>query len=165
VRVESAYDPREGVVRAVATGAVALERGAAGRSTIDAAQQRALAARSLAMDPAALLEVAASDFYRVFCENGRGPVAVVDSLGSVPLAEDARRVLRGEGDAFLADLRAAVTEATVSLGVAEVLPRVTIVCGPRLVDASDARRGADIVAAAARAIDEHAGPAVAVVRR
>jgi hypothetical protein len=46
-----------------------------------------------------------------------------------------------------------------------VLPRVTIVCGPRLVDASDARRGEDIVAAAARAIDEHAGTAVAVVRR
>src|SRR4051794_5389409 len=106
VRVESGYDVRENVIRAVATGAVALESGAAGRSAIDAAQQRALAARTLKLDEDGLLEVAASDFYRVFCQNGSGPVAVVDSLGSVPLAEDARSVVRGEGDAFLDQLRA-----------------------------------------------------------
>jgi hypothetical protein len=165
VRVECAYEAREGVVRAVATGAVALESGAAGRAPVGAAEQKHLAAQALGVGIGELIEVAASDFYRVFCENGSGPVAVVDSHGSVPLSERARRVVSGRGAEFLESLNAAVADATVSLGVAEMLPRVAIVAGPRIVDTSEARRSEDISAAAELAIGEHDGPAVGVVWR
>ena len=163
VRVETTFEAREGQVRAVATGAVALERGAAGREPVSAQAQLTAAARALAVGQDTLLEVAANDFYRVFCENGMGPVAVVDTLGSVALAEHARRVVTGQGDDLLAQLQAAVAESTVQLGVADVLPRVAIMCGPRLLDASEARRPEDVLAMARATLADHDGPAVAVV--
>ena len=109
--------------------------------------------------------MAENDFYRVFCENGAGPVAVVDSLGSVPLAENSRRVVYGQGEDLLDRLRIAVDESTVQLGVGSVLPRVAIVCGPRLLDASEARRPEDVIALARTALEGASGPAVAVVWR
>jgi len=56
-------------------------------------------------------------------------------------------------------------QSSVNLGVAQVLPRVSIVCGPRLLDLSDARREETIIAAAERALAEHPGEAVAVLAR
>ena len=50
------------------------------------------------------------------------------------------------------------TAATRNLGVATLLPRVALVCGSRILDLSDARRAEDIVAAAARALDEPQRP-------
>ena len=67
-------------------------------------------------------------------------MAVVDGLGSVALAERARRVRRRRPSGLLRRLRDALDEATVNLGVATLLPRVAIVCGPHVVDLSDARR-------------------------
>ena len=85
---------RGGLLRAVATGAVALESGAASREPLDEpAQLRAAARRSASTLAAA--RVAVNDYYRVFSENGAGPVAVVDGLGSVALAERAKRVVPG----------------------------------------------------------------------
>jgi hypothetical protein len=109
--------------------------------------------------------VASTDFYRVYSENGRGRVAVIDPRGAVALAENARRILAGDRAALMADLRAAVTESTVNLGVATMLPRVALICGPRILDMSDARRGEEIASAAERALAEHEGDAVAVVWR
>jgi len=165
VRVEVGYEARTGQVRAVATGAVALERGAAGRPAVGEPASKRAAAAALAVPEDILELVIATDFYRVYCENGSGPVAVVDSHGSVPLCENARRVLRGEGEELLERLREAVDEATISLGVAEMLPRVAIVCGPRLLDASEARRPEDVLALARDVIGDHGDPAVAVVWR
>jgi hypothetical protein len=44
-----------------------------------------------------------------------------------------------------------------------MLPRVSLICGPHIIDLSDARRGKEILAAARRAIEEHDGTAVALL--
>jgi hypothetical protein len=165
VRVECAYEAREGQLRAVATGAVALERGAAGRPQLDEPAQHQAAARALGVSVDGLRLVASTAFYRVYGEDGAGPTAVVDGLGSVPLAQHARRVVTGPKHEVLAGLGAAVADATLQLGVTSVLPRVALVCGSRIVDASDARRPEDILLTAHAALEDHDGPAVAVVWR
>jgi N-methylhydantoinase A/oxoprolinase/acetone carboxylase beta subunit len=165
VRVETRYDAQQHQVRAVATGAVALESGAAGRAPVDEPAQHRAAARALGVDARALQLVATTDYYRVYCENGSGPVAVVDGLGTVPLAERARRVVTGPKHEVLAQLDGAVAESTLQLGVGAVLPRVALVCGSRIVDASDARRAEDILATAQTALADHDGPTVAVIWR
>jgi hypothetical protein len=74
-------------------------------------------------------------------------------------------VLAGQGSDFLTDLERAIDEAAVNLGLAQLVPRVSIVCGPRLLDLSDARRAEDVMSAAADAVSEHPGTAVAVISR
>src|SRR4051794_30389762 len=152
VRVECSYEAREGQLRAVATGAVALERGAAGRPPVDEGEQHRAAAEALGVGREQLQLVAANPFYRVYCENGSGPVAVVDGHGSVPLATRARRVVAGRGHDLIAALGAAIEESTVQLGVTTVIPRVAIVSGPRILDASEARRPQGILATARSAL-------------
>jgi N-methylhydantoinase A/oxoprolinase/acetone carboxylase beta subunit len=163
VTVETFFEAREGILRAVATGAVALERGAADREPVDEPAQLRAAAAALSMAEDELQLVARNDYYRVFCENGSGRVAVVDGLGTVALAESAKRVLTGEAGSLLDDLRAAIAESTVSLGVATLLPRVALVCGPHIVDLSDARRSEEIVASAGAVLDGRSGTAVALL--
>jgi N-methylhydantoinase A len=163
VRVETTYEPRGGLLRAVATGAVALESGAGSRDPVGEEMQLRAAAQVLGMPEGELVVVARNDFYRVFGENGSGHVAVIDELGSVALAENAKHVLTGRGAAVLDQLTAAVADATVNLGVASVLPRVVLVCGARIVDLSDARRSEDLMATARTVLDAHDGDAVAVV--
>jgi hypothetical protein len=107
--------------------------------------------------------VARNEFYRVFCENGSGRVAVVDGLGSVALAENAKRVITADADRLLGRLGDAIDAGTVNLGVATLLPRVAIVCGPHIVDLSDSRRSDEILAGARAVLDGHDGPAVAVL--
>jgi hypothetical protein len=99
----------------------------------------------------------------VFCENGSGRVAVVDGLGSVPLAETAKRVITLDASTMLAELEGAIEAGTVNLGVATLLPRVALVCGPHIVDMSDARRPEEILATAGAVLAGHDGPAVAVL--
>lgn len=163
VSVETRYDPREGVVRAVATGAVALETGAAGRRPADESARLAAAADALGIERSALSLLASTEYYRVYSENGR--VAVVDPAGAVALAESARRVLAGEGSSFLERLGEEVARSSLHLGVATMLPRVGLVCGPRILDLSDSRSVDEIVAAAEHALSEHGGTAVAVLAR
>ncbi|MGN6189672.1 MAG: hydantoinase/oxoprolinase family protein [Conexibacter sp.] len=165
VRVETSYDAQQGQVRAIATGAVALESGAAGRAPVDEPTQHRAAARALGVEEREIQLVAATDYYRVYSENGSGPVAVVDGLGTVPLAARARRVMTGPKHDVLARLGDAVAESTLQLGVGDVLPRVALVCGSRIVDASDARRAEDILTTAQTALAGHDGPAVAVIWR
>ncbi len=74
-------------------------------------------------------------------------------------------MLVGEGRELIERLGSAVERSTVNLGVASMLPRVSLVCGPRIVDLSDARRPSELLAAAARAVDDHDGPAVAILAR
>jgi N-methylhydantoinase A/oxoprolinase/acetone carboxylase beta subunit len=163
VRVETHFEAREGLVRAVATGAVALERGAASREPVDEPAQLHAAATALGMAEHDLEVVARNDFYRVFCENGSGRVAVVDGVGSVALAENAKRVITADAGRLLGRLGEAIDAGTVNLGVATLLPRVAIVCGPHIVDLSDSRRAEEIIAGARSVLDGHDGPAVAVL--
>jgi hypothetical protein len=165
VSVETAYEPGTGLVRATATGAVALEAGAARRETTTEPALLDAAASVLEVPGETLELVVRNDFYSVYSENGSGRVAVVDRMGGVALAEDAKRVLVGEGDQLTARLRDEVDAATVNLGVATMVPRVSLVCGARILDMSDARRGEEILAAAERALADHDGPAVAVLAR
>jgi hypothetical protein len=91
-------------------------------------------------------------------------VAVVDGLGSVALAENAKRVIAEDaGGALLDRLTEAVDDGAVNLGVATLLPRVAIVCGPHIVDLSEARRAEDILTGARAVLDGHDGTAVAVI--
>ena len=98
VTVETAFDARDDVLRAVATGAVALEAGAADREPAGDEARLQAAADALGLEPEALQLVAETGFYRVYSENGSGRVAAVDGLGAVALAEDARRVVAATGD-------------------------------------------------------------------
>jgi N-methylhydantoinase A/oxoprolinase/acetone carboxylase beta subunit len=161
VSVETAHDPRDGVLRAVATGAVALEAGAADREPLADEGRLAAAASALAIEPERLRLVASSEYYRVYSENGSGRVAVVDAVGAVPVAETADRVFADGGAAFLDRLEREVDEASLKLGLATMLPRVVVVCGPHILDLSEARRAAEIRAAAEGVLAEH-GDAVAV---
>jgi len=164
VRVETFFEARDGLLRAVATGAVALESGAASREPVDEPAQLRAAAGALGMREDGLQVVARNDFYRVFCQNGAGAVAVVDGLGSVALAENAKRVIAEDaGGALLDRLTEAVDDGAVNLGVATLLPRVAIVCGPHIVDLSEARRAEDILTGARAVLDGHDGTAVAVI--
>ena len=167
VAVETSFDTDEGVVRAVATGAVSLEAGAAGRGIASSEVRRQAAADALATPAADLVPLAAEEYYEVYAgrRNGRRPVAVVDALGGVPLAEDRADVVAGEAEEFLAGLARAVDDASTNLGITSILPRVTLLAGPTLLDLSDARRSEEIHAAAARAIADHPGPAAAVIAR
>jgi hypothetical protein len=164
VAVETTYDQADRVLRAVATGAVALETGAVVAEPADEARKLQAAAHALELAPDALSLLAANDFYRVFSENGSGRVAVVDARAAVPVAEDARSVFAGEGGEFLERLRAELRDHTRELGVATMLPRVLLVSGSRILDLSDARRAEDVLSAAERALDGR-GPAVAVLAR
>jgi N-methylhydantoinase A/oxoprolinase/acetone carboxylase beta subunit len=165
VTVETAFDAREGVLRAVATGAVALEVGAADREPATDETRLRAAADALGLAPEELELLAETGFYNVYSENGSGRVAAVDGLGAVALAEDARRVLAASGADLVEALRREVEAATRNLGVATLLPRVSLVCGSRILDLSDARRPEDVALAAARTLDGHDGTAVAVVAR
>lgn len=165
VTVETAFDAREGVLRAVATGAVALEVGAADREPADDSARLRAAADALGLTPDELELVAETGFYQVYSENGSGRVAAIDGLGAVALAEDARRVLAASGPDLVDALRREVEAATRNLGVATLLPRVSLVCGSQILDLSDARRPEDVAVAAARTLAGHDGTAVAVVAR
>jgi surface antigen len=164
VAVETTYDQADRVLRAAATGAVALETGAVVAEPADEARKLEAAAHALELAPDALSLLAANDFYRVFSENGSGRVAVVDARAAVPVAENARSVFAGEGGEFLERLRAELRDHTRELGVATMLPRVLLVSGSRILDLSDARRAEDVLSAAERALDGR-GPAVAVLAR
>jgi N-methylhydantoinase A/oxoprolinase/acetone carboxylase beta subunit len=165
VTVDTRFDPREGVLRAVATGAVALETGAADRPVAAEAERLAAACAALDIDAASLQLIASTDFYRVYSENGSGRVAVVDIYGAVPLAESARRIFADEGERFVERLRSELAGSITDLAMAQLLPRVSIVAGPQIIDLSDARREDEIVRAAERTVGRHAGPAVAVLVR
>ena len=120
---------------------------------------------ALGLEPEALHLVAETGFYRVYSENGSGRVAAIDGLGAVALAEDARRIVAATGDELVEELRREVEAATRNLGVATLLPRVSLVCGSQILDLSDARRPEDVAVAAARTLEGHTGTAVAVVTR
>jgi N-methylhydantoinase A/oxoprolinase/acetone carboxylase beta subunit len=168
VAVETSYEPDEGVVRAVATGAVALEAGAARREAASRAERLAAAARELGIDRAMLDEIFEGEFYAAYAERSNGgcaSVAVIDGHASVPLVEASASVVLGEGEDFLQALADAVESASVNLGIASVLPRVSLLAGPRLLDLSDARRADEVLTAVRRAIEEHPGTACAVIAR
>ena len=164
ITVETAYDEADRILRAVATGAAALETGPVGAEPADDRRRLEAAADALELAPADLTLLAANDFYRVFSENGSGRVAVVDARAAIPVAEDARCVFAGEGTEFLDRLRVELHEHTRELGVATMLPRVVLVSGSRILDLSDARRPEDVLTAAERALDTP-GTAVAVLAR
>ena len=164
ITVETAYDEADRILRAVATGAAALETGAVGAEPADDRRRLEAAADALELPPAGLTLLAANDFYRVFSENGSGRVAVVDARAAIPVAEDARCVFAGEGTEFLDRLRVELREHTRELGVATMLPRVVLVSGSRILDLSDARRPEDVLTAAERALDVP-GTTVAVLAR
>jgi N-methylhydantoinase A len=164
ITVETAYDEADRILRAVATGAAALETGAVGAEPADDRRRLEAAADALELAPADLTLLAANDFYRVFSENGSGRVAVVDARAAIPVAEDARCVFAGEGTEFIDRLRVELREHTRELGVATMLPRVVLVSGSRILDLSDARRPEDVLTAAERALDSP-GTVVAVLAR
>ena len=164
VTVQAKFEAREGWLRAVATGAVALESGAAGREPLDEDGQRAVAATVTGADAEQLRIVASTGYYRVFSDDGSSQVAVVDGLGAVPVAERARRVVLADDSAeLLAELERAVEDGTTNLGVGSLLPRVCVVAGAHVVDLSDSRRAEDIITGAAAVLNGNDGPAVAVV--
>ena len=68
-------------------------------------------------------------------------------------------------DAFLDDLHRAVASASTQLGVATLLPRVSILAGSRMLDLSGAHTMDEIAAAAARLLAEEPEPAVAIIAR
>lgn len=165
VAVETSYDARHAVVRAVATGAVALEAGAAGRQPIGTEDGRTVASRALSSSAESLELVAETDYYRIYSENGSGKVAVIDPSGAVSLAESAAQIISGSPEEVSEQLTATIDRRSIRVGLATVPPRVFLVCGPHLLDLSAARRPEEIVEVARRAIAEHPDHPVAIVVR
>ncbi len=165
VTVEIRWDAEERMLRAIATGAVALEHGAAGRTPLPHSARRQAAARALRCER--VEPVSLGEFYDLYrdgeCPGGR--IAVVDRLGSVPLTETCRSCFAGEGPEFESELRRQVADAVIHLGIASIIPRVVIVCGPRILDLSDLRSPEELAAAIERLLREHPGPAAAMVAR
>jgi N-methylhydantoinase A len=164
VTVQAKFEASKGWLRAIATGAVALESGAAGREPLDEQGQRAVAATVTGAAADQLSIVASTGYYRVFRDDGSSQVAVVDGLGAVPVVERARRVVLADtSELLLAELGQAVEDGTTNLGVGSILPRVCVVAGAHVVDLSDSRRAEDILTGAAAVLNGNNGPAVAVV--
>ena len=153
VSVETTYDKADRVLRAVATGAVALETGAVRAQPVDEERKLEAAAHALDLTPDALSLLASNDFYRVFSENGSGRVAVVDARAAVARRRGRTERVRRRGREFLERLRVELRDHTRELGVATMLPRVLLVSGSRILDLSDARRAEDVLSAAERALD------------
>jgi hypothetical protein len=101
----------------------------------------------------------------VFADAEARRVAVVDRHGAVALADDADHLVAGSGDDFVRDLMAAVATSSRQLGVATMLPRVSIVSGARLLDLSSVNHTDAIVSSAERLVAEYGDVAVAVVAR
>ena len=165
VAVETAVDNEAGVVRAVATGAVALQAGAVDHRAASELDQREAAANALDLAGHQLGVIASNKYYKVFAEAGCRKVAVVDRHGAVAFADDADHLIVGTGDAFVRDLSAALSASSRQLGVATMLPRVSIVSGSRLLDLSSANHATEIVSSAERLVAEYGDVAVAVVTR
>ena len=153
ITVETTFDERDRMLRAVATGSVALEAGAIGAGPAEETRRLAAAAKALSLRPDSLTLLASTDFYRVFSENGSGRVAVVDARAAVPVADFAHSIFAGQGGEFLERLQTELGKHTRELGVATMLPRVLLVSGSRILDLSDARRPEDVLAAAERALE------------
>jgi hypothetical protein len=167
VTVHTTFEADAQRLRATATGAAALESGAATRDPIDEPGQRAAAAAATGTaDPAALQLVARTPFYRVFTDDGTSRVAVVDEVGAVPVCAEARAIVVGDDDDdLMVHLRRAVDARTTQLGLAALLPRVCVVSGAHVVDLSDSRRAEDILRDACAALGDDDGSAVAVIFR
>jgi hypothetical protein len=101
----------------------------------------------------------------VYSGNGAGGVAVVDRYGAVALADQAEQIVVGERQTFMPDLERAVASASRQLGVATMLPRVSILAGSRMIDLSSAHSLADISKAAGKMLEDHPELAVAVIAR
>jgi N-methylhydantoinase A/oxoprolinase/acetone carboxylase beta subunit len=165
VTVETIVDNQSNVIRAVATGSVALQAGAADHREASDEERIAAAAAALELERDQLEIVAANEFYRVYSGNGAGGVAVVDRYGAIALADQAEQIVVGERQTFMPDLQRAVASASRQLGVATMLPRVSILAGSRMVDLSSAHSLADISKAAEKMLDDHPELAVAVIAR
>ena len=153
------------MIRAVATGAVALQAGAAEHlEAVDDERDHAAAA-ALELGREHLTMVAANDYYRVYSGNGAGSVAVVDRFGAIALADEAEELVIGESPAFVPDLRRAIGSASRQLGVATMLPRVSILSGSRMVDLSSSHTIDQIADAAEKLLLDRPELAVAVIAR
>jgi len=164
VTVETTVDNRANVVRAAATGSVALQAGAAEHHDASAMERDHAAAAALEIGNDQVHLVVENEYYRVYSGNGSGGVAVVDRFGAIALAEEGS-IVTCPAPAFLGELTSAVSAASRQLGVASLLPRVSIVAGSRMLDLSGAHTLDEIVAAAERLLAEEPAPAVAVIAR
>ena len=164
VTVETKVDNAANVVRAAATGSVALQAGAAEHHDASDDERDLAAATVLDIGRDHLHVVAENEYYRVYSGNGSGGVAVVDRFGAIALAEEGR-IVSGAAPAFLDDLEAAVAAASRQLGIATLLPRVSILAGSRMLDLSGAHTFEEIATAAERLLAEEPEPAVAVIAR
>jgi N-methylhydantoinase A/oxoprolinase/acetone carboxylase beta subunit len=165
VTVETQVDNTANVIRAVATGSVALQAGAADHLEASDEDRDAAAGAALDQDPARLTLIAANEYYRVYSGNGSGGVAIVDRFGAVALADGAEEVVVGDSPTFLPELERAVAAASRQLGVATMLPRVSIMAGSRMVDLSSARSLDEIARSAERLLADYPDLAVAVIGR
>ncbi len=165
VSVETTVDNTAHLVRAVATGSVALQTGAADHHEASDHERDRAAASALDLEHAQLQMVAANEHYRVYTGNGHGGVAVVDRFGAIALADPAQQIVIGDPPSFIPDLRHAIASASRQLGVATLLPRVSILSGSRIVDLSSAHTIDEIAATAKKLLGDRPDLAVAVIAR
>ena len=59
-----------------------------------------------------------------------------------------RSVIADDTERLIAKLREAITAGSLHLGIATMIPRVILICGPNILDLSDARRAEDVLTAA-----------------
>lgn len=166
IGTEVSYDSEAGLLRVVATGAVALEAGAATRRPRRRDELVAAAAEALGVKPEVLVVVSESDFYLACTHDepgaGNRQVAIVDRLGGVVFSGAVKAIVVGTGPGFACDLAVAVDASSVNLGLGSLLPKVVVASGSQLVDLSDSRGREDLLEGALRAVNPSES-AVAVV--
>jgi len=169
IAVEVRYDADAGLLRAAASGSVALERGAAERRPRAGEELHVAAARALSIAPEALRAIAESDFFAAYStavgDPEPGRAAIVDRLGGVVFAGEVKAVVAGRGEEFVAELAAAVDAASLNLGLGSLLPAVTLVAGSHVLDLADARDREALLRSAQQVVADTGESAVAVVVR
>ena len=161
VTVTAKFEARDGWLRAVATGAVALESGAAGPR---AARRGRRSARSPRRSTGAAAEqlriVASTGYYRVFTRRRlrrRSRSSTGSGRSRSPSARGASS-WPTTASACSRSSRRRSTDGTTNLGVGSLLPRVCVVAGAHVVDLSDSRRAEDILTGAAAVLERLRGP-------
>ena len=161
--VETTVDNRANVVRAAATGSVALQAGAAEHYDASAIERDRAAATALEIGSDQVHLVVENEYYRVYSGNGSGGVAVVDRFGAIALAEEGS-IVTCPAPAFLGELTTRFRRRrgawNCDLAPARVDPR-----GIAMLDLSGAHTLEEIAAAAERLLAEEPAPAVAVIAR
>ncbi len=159
IQVVTEHSPEQGTIRAIATGAVALESRDPHATQITEMESRQLAARRCGVDANRLKLETSTDGFWVYAAAGDGGlfrrgwrgVVIVDTQGAIRLTAQGGRILAGKAS----EVKIAL-ERELSAGQESVLdapPTITVVQGSRLIKLPPQADSQQMITAAINALD------------